>query len=408
MVSRTRTRREPRRRPQPAPGRVIYSEQMVHPAGPVIGECGVEPGPIEGRRSFDSGRGDEASAVEPVEDGPSVLPLAVRSIGLGDVSDLRRLTAFYRLDQPDSSVAPSSRFGAGVRSSLPLLRAARPTFVARAGQRLVGFAQFRTVAPDHRWRLLALGASVGVFDADPVWEALLTHAVRDAGLRGVKRLYARLPIGVPVAPALHRGGWSNYAAETVFAGSPIGARLGSLAVRLQSPADTWAIHQLYSAAVPRPVQNAEAYTSHRWDLGATERGRSGSRVGGWLIDEGHEVIGYARTTTGRKAHVLDVVVLPGRSDVLDDLLAGALAGLPTSPARRVLCAVRSYQAEVATALEGRGFVSVLDQDLMVKYTTASVRVPAVEAVPFHVEVRDSLPQRVPSFLHGRPRDGSAN
>jgi flagellar biosynthetic protein FliQ len=46
--------------------------------------------------------------------------------------------------------------------------------------------------------------------------------------------------------------------------------------------------------------------------------------------------------------------------------------------------------------------------LLVKYTTATVRLPAFETVPFHVDVRDKLPQRVPSFLHGRPRDGSAN
>ena len=101
-----------------------------------------------------------------------------------------------------------------------------------------------------------------------------------------------------------------------------------------------------------------------------------------------------------------MVYHPERADVLDYLIQGSRAALPDGPVRRVFCAVRGYQAEAATALEERGFAPILEQELLVKYTTASMRLPAFDAVPFHVEVRDKLPQRVPSFLHGRPHDGS--
>jgi hypothetical protein len=84
-----------------------------------------------------------------------------------------------------------------------------------------------------------------------------------------------------------------------------------------------------------------------------------------------------------------------------------LASLPGPPAKRVFCAVRGYQAELATALETRGFAPILEQDLLLKYTTANVRLPAFEVVPFYVDVRERLPKRVPSFLHGQPRDESA-
>ncbi len=43
-----------------------------------------------------------------------------------------------------------------------------------------------------------------------------------------------------------------------------------------------------------------------------------------------------------------------------------------------------------------------------KYTTANVRAPAFEVVRFHVEARDKLPQRVPTFLHGQPRDDAVS
>jgi hypothetical protein len=340
---------------------------------------------------------------------PSILPLDVRGVRWRDLAGLRRLDAFYRLNQPESQLAPYSVLRSGLRASLPGVRRRRPTFVACAGDRLVGYAEFRTIEPDQRWLTVALGASVGVFDADPVWEALLLHAVRAAGLRGVKRLYARVPQAAPVGGVLRRLAWTPYAAETVFVAQDVADLAPGVASgrrgRPQTPADTWAIHQLYAAAVPRAVQDAEAYTSHHWDLHG--RGGPAAKGAGWLIQDGHQVIGYARTASRTGVHLLELVYHPDRREVLDDLIVGALASLPEGPARRVYCAVRGYQTEAATALEDRGFVPTLEQDLLVRYTTATVRVPAVETVSFHVEVREKLPQRVPSFLHGRPRDGSA-
>jgi len=380
-------------------------------AGPTVREGRSPTAPAGGDDSSAPERGVEASFGDDRDEvaggAPGILPLEVRGVRLGDLGGLRRLSALYRLNQPDSYLGPSSVLRDGLVASVPLVRSGKPAFVACAGQRLVGFAQFLPVPPDQRWRLLTLGSSVGVFDADPVWEALLTHAVRDAGLRGVKRLYARVPTGAPVGPAFRRLAWAPYASETIFAATNVGRATGRIAGRAQTQTDTWAIHQLYNAAVPRPVQDAEAYTSHRWELRpGGERRRE--QIAGWVIEEGHDVIGYGRAASRSGVHVLELVVLPGRSDVLDDLLSGVLAALPDPPVRRVFCAVRGYQAEVATALEGRGFVPVVEQDLLVKYTTARVRLPTVEAVPFHLEVRESLPQRVPSFLHGRPRDGSAD
>jgi hypothetical protein len=338
--------------------------------------------------------------------GSDLLPLETRPVRMSDLAGLRRVDDVHRLNQPEIQLAPYSPLRAGLAAATPGFRARRPFFVASAGERLVGFAHFSPMPPDQRWHLLALGASVGVFDAVPVWEALLAHGVRSAGLRGVKRLYARAPKGSPVEPALKALAWSAYADETVFAAYDLPAGSPAPQARAQEPADTWAIHQLYNAAVPREVQYAEAYTSHRWDL----RGRqapAGGAAAGWLIEEGHNLIGYARSTSAGGAHLLELVYHPERTDVLPALLRTAFAGLPVPRPRRVYCAARGYQAELATALEARGFGPVLEQDLHVKYTTATVRVPAGEPVPFHVEVREKLPQRVPTFLHGQPRDESA-
>lgn len=336
---------------------------------------------------------------------PTIFPLEARSVRPRDLPGLRNLDALYRLNLPESLLTSYSALRSGMKACLARGRRAQPVLVACAGDRLVGFAHFQPTGPDGRWICLALGSSVGVFNVDPVWEALLTQGVRAAGLRGVRRLYARLPQSVPAGEAFRRQGWAPYAAETLFVAHQDVAVPGAGAgLRRQEPSDTWAIHQLYNQSVPKRVQEAEAYTSHRWDARSQPGGTDGATVVGVLIEDGQRLVGYARTCSRAGSHYVELVYHPERRDILHDLISGALAALTVRPLRRVYCAVRGYQAEAATALEDRGFAPMLEQELFVKYTTANVRLPAVESVPFHVEVRDKLPQRVPSFLHGRARD----
>jgi len=339
--------------------------------------------------------------------GSPSLPLVVRSVRVADLPGLRRVGTVLPLDQPDAQLEPYNALRHGLAAAVPWPASRRRFLVGVAGERLIGFAQFLPVPPDQRWLLVALGAATGVYDAGPVWESLVERGIVLAGLRGVKRLYARLPDGSPAAPALRALGYAPYARETVLAIRQPAPRRMPSSLRPQEQTDTWAIHQLYNVAVPRQVQYAEAFTSHRWDVHARRAHPAAAEVSGWLIEEGHHVIGYARTASRDAVHVVDLVFHPERPEVLVDLLDGALAHVTGRRADRVYCAVRGYHAETETALRAHGFAPLMEQDLLIKYTTATVRAPATEAVPFHVDVREKLPKRVPSFLHGQPRDESA-
>jgi hypothetical protein len=280
--------------------------------------------------------------------------------------------------------------------------------VATRAGRAVGFAQFRPILPDGRWLLVALGAVSDGNDVERVWEGLLLHGVTAAGRRGVKRLYARAPTGSPVSTALRACGFTPYASEAVFVAHQPPVPTVPPPLRRQEQSDTWAIHQLYNAAVPKQVQYAEAFTSHRWDV-RTQRDRMPEVAArGWLVEEGHHVVGYVRVASRRNTHVLELVYLPERIDILPDVIDGVLARLHPQPAYRVYATVRGYQSEAATMLGQRGFAPVLEQEVHVKYTTANVRAPAFEVVRFHVEVRDKLPKRVPTFLQSHPRDESVS
>jgi len=359
--------------------------------------------------------GGEARFATPTEPEPTPAPaaagsepgygsvLSVRGVGPGDLPGLRGIDVLLRLNQPEALLVPYSPLRDGLAALLPGQRARRRVFVATVRTHLVGYAHFQPIPPDQRWLLVALGTTQIVAEPGTIWEAMLRHAIVVAGRQGVKRLYARAPAGAPAAPALRAVGFTPYATETIFAAHELEPPTAGGRVRAQEAADTWAIHQLYNAAVPRQVQYAEAFTSHRWELGGARGERRGVQVTGWLLESGHLVLGYARITTRGEHHLLDLVYHPERIEAVAPLVDAALARLPRR-GNRVYCAVRGYQAEAATVLQERGFIPVLEQDLHVKYTTVNVRLPAGEVVPFRVEVRDRLPKRVPSLLHGRPQD----
>ena len=333
-------------------------------------------------------------------------PAIVRSVRPTDLGKLRRIGSVVRLDQPDSLILPYSPLRDALRASVPVVGRQR-LFVATVGDTLVGFAHFRLFPPDQRWVFHALGSATGVYGAEPVWEELIGHAIVAAGLSGVKRLFARVPQGSPLAGSMKQLAWSPYASETVLMAHGLRPRRCPAGLRAQAPADTWAIHQLYSTTVPRQVQYAEAITSHRWEVDSSHRHPPSGGVRGWLIEDGYHVIGYTRLASRDGNHVVDFLFHPDRIEVLSDLIDGVLAHLSARRFKRAYAVVRHYQQEALTILLDRGFIPALDQDLHVKYTTVNLRSQAPETVPFHLDVMEKLPKRIPSFLHGHPSDESA-
>jgi hypothetical protein len=200
---------------------------------------------------------------------------------------------------------------------------------------------------------------------------------------------------------MRQTGWAPYARETVFRAARMRA---SRSLRLQEPADTWAIHQLYAASVPRQVQEIEALTSHVWHMDEARPAKRGHRQTGWLLEEGGQLAAYARYTRGSRAGMIDAVVPPGEGEHMGALLDGVIAS-PSRP-RPVYCALRAYLLDLSSELTDRGFTEIGEQELLIRYTTVTARAPAVDPVHFPVELRPALPRRVPTFLEGQPTDGT--
>lgn len=341
--------------------------------------------------------------VGPAED----IPATVRSLALRDLPRLRELDDLHAVNQPEALVLGNHRMRDAVRAALPGQRGKRPAFVAESGDRIVGYVGFRAIQPDGRWMLHALGAAVGVYAAEPVWERLLEHAVRQAGLRGVRTLHARIPWGIAVRQALARTGWMPYATETVFQSAEARPPGGpTVRPRLQEPADTWAIHQLHSAATPAAVQQAEAFTSRRWEI-PPSRARRGPSVAGLVFEMDGSIVAYVRAVRGDRSRAVDLLIHPDHRELTGRIIDGTLLALGSRGARRTWWTVRGYQSELIFPLQQRGFVAAFEQELLVRYTTATVRRGTAEMAHFTLDVRERVPRRVPTFLSGAHEDRSA-
>jgi hypothetical protein len=323
--------------------------------------------------------------------------LSVRLARPMDVPALARIPEIVLLNEPRVGGDAYSAARSAMASIAPGRH--RPSvFVAKSNSRLVGFVHFQETGADRRWLGVAIGAATGVYGAGPALEALLRHATIAAGLRGVKRLFAKAPSGAPLVESFLRSNYSAYATETIFmTRDPIFGGAAA-AVRPQEPSDAWAVHQLYAAATPKQVQYAEAYTSDRWEL---RRHAKDASVASWLLEDGNIVVGFVRVLSAGGDHCMEVMHHPDHPNVAKELIVAALSKLRTiSKIARVRCAVRGYQAETATALEQRGFEPILEQDLLIKHTTAPARVVSSESVTFPVELIERLPKRAPSFPFG--------
>jgi hypothetical protein len=338
-------------------------------------------------------------------DGQDPAVPVVGACRIGDLRALRSLDEVQIFHQPEALLSPYSALRHGVQSVLPMSRDWPRLYVARQGKNVLGFVDFQPVPPDRRWHLTAVGTSASAHRS-AVLEALLHHGIRAAGAQGVKRLYARLRPELEVSEIAHALGFSSYAEEIIFTARPTDWSPASAGTRMQEQADTWAIHQLYNATVPREVQYAEAFTSHCWDVNM-QRATAQGTVHGRVLDNGHQLAGYVRVVARAGTYVIELMVGRDDHDVAGRLLDDVLSDIDWQHAKRIYCVIRTYQQHLRQPLEDRGFDPVWMQQLQVKYTTATARVPVGEAVVLQADVRERVPKRVPTFLQRPGQDESA-
>ena len=353
--------------------------------------------------------GQQPVAASPIRDGSGESSgpagLACRRLRVRDLRFLISSVRQEHLDQPDSYLNPAGALSAGLRSLWPFTRGRPATSLAFLGDRFAGYVQFDERGPDRRWIATDVGISTSITDERPILDGLLEFSVKRAGSRSVKRLFARVAPDSERYQSFLACGFEQYMDESVHVLNGVKGRPPDPAgIREQDPADTWAVHQLYHAAVPKHVQYAEAWTSHRWDV--KSKSGPGRLWRAFVMEAGYQMIAYAGVRCANGVAAIRFMYLPERTECVPSFVRDVIGQVSAAAAPvRIYVAAPGYQQELRSALGDQGFQEVSEQHLLIKYTTAKVSARVANAaIGLPAEVLERVPKQVPTYLKGPVRE----
>lgn len=262
-------------------------------------------------------------------------------------------------------------------------------------------AQGRSGRPDQDIVYMAsVGARASHMPSDnEIWYRLLERLVINAGQHYVQRLYAAVPgQHNEVREIFRQLGFQAYAYTSIMhLSGPDWDQGTTLApMRAQARRDHWAVHKLYGATTPHPVQQAEVRNARHWALPLTQSW-IGPRRGAWVLGPDDDLRAYLRLTSGPAGHVFSLLIHPDARDAAVDVLRFGLAQL--SDTRPAYLLLREYQGELLAPAQDLGFQPIGEQTLLVKTTVVPVRrsllVPALEP---------GLEPRIPAPRISTPRE----
>lgn len=317
----------------------------------------------------------------------------IRPFGLGDVLLIRRLQRQgMSFDLQRSLTGGETPAWAALTAPFRWWGGGVMTYVLQQAsggdERHAGFIQMRLRPGRPEADVTFIAPAVEGREGDEemaiLWRRLLAHCVRQAGERGVQRIFISAPDEAQETLSLLRqAGFSLYTREEVYhAAEPFRptASPGEGRVRPLAAADEWALRKLYTAITPRLVQQAEGMGGGQadgplppwWASGYTER---------FTLRREDGIAGLVAVWTGRRGHCLRLWGDFREAEEVLALLERGLAALSLLPPRPVYCLVREYQGGVRSPLAECGFRLMATWSCLVKHTVVRLREPARRALP---------------------------
>lgn len=213
-------------------------------------------------------------------------------------------------------------------------------------------------------------------------EQLLTAAADE----GIQKVFLRLRVADPALEWAQRAGFFQYCTEYVYTlpEVPTFAHVTVVAhLRPRRASDHQSLFQLYCAAVPFRVRQAEGMTLHEWrwtdgwqvrHLGFPLPFRAARRQD-YVVENAPRLSGWLQVD--RQSRRVGILMNPGEAPDVDGLLRFGLARL--GPGGLADCIVRDYQPTVLASLEDHHFREVKHYSLLAR--TLAVRIPEAKLVP---------------------------
>jgi hypothetical protein len=181
-----------------------------------------------------------------------------------------------------------------------------------------------------------------------------------AGRCGAHTIIAEVEDSSACFEALRRADFVVYTRQEVWrlTGTPSGPE--ELKLRPEADRDQWAVQQLIANTVPRLIQQVDP--PNRTGTGLV-----------WI--EGDELLAYVRAHCGRRGVWLQLYLHPQGEEAARTIIEQAAATYQPTVAAPLYCCVRRYQEWLNRPLVELGFEPLGSQALLVRHTTARVRVP---------------------------------
>jgi hypothetical protein len=220
-------------------------------------------------------------------------------------------------------------------------------------------------------------------DAEPrLVQRLLSYLTAVGGEVGIQKLYLRLPAMSELVEAARGAGFLLYNAETLYVrtvpASPVRKSRLPPGVRPKASHDLQALFQLYCAAVPLAVRQAEAMTLSEWQQ-LRLRTRSALRCKELVAEREGQLVGWLQLEWRGAAGYLELLALPDSPDIVDTLLDVAL--MLQGGRAPWYCLVAEHEARLAHALGERGFQPEASFCALVKQLSVRVKQPRLVPVP---------------------------
>jgi hypothetical protein len=332
------------------------------------------------------------------------------------LTDLGALGELSRLCQSEAAETRSlglpvsaARIGMFSLFRLPL-GAFRPhdlLYVYEEDGRIAGLLRAEREGQRDEWTVVELDG-IGHRDAGDIRYRLVQQLLRDGARAGVARIHVACADADGNVELFMQAGFARYGDEEVMFrdGSQAlpapwdEARATECRIREARSLDALALHRLYTAATPQPVQRLELYRLADWE-------RQGSH---WRVPRSSlapilrfaDVEGYVQESvdggpdgTGldgfiqvgvakeEQPHYLKVIARPGAdaTPLIEFGLGIITARLEKGPGHRhdngVLAPVRTYEGPIDRRLEDVGFENLATVTLLLKETLVRVAEPAL-------------------------------
>ena len=340
-------------------------------------------------------------------------PGKVRPARLTDLAALGELSRLCQSDDPAtrSLGLPVSGPRIGVFSLFRLpLGAFRPNdlmYVYEQDGRLAGLVRVERESQRDEWTIVELDG-VGMADAGDIRYRLVQQLLREGAKRGAARFHVACADTDGNVELFMQAGFIRYGEEVVLFRPPgpelpapwSDERAAKARIRPVQPIDALALHRLYAAVTPAPVQRLEAIRLPDWERQGTHwrvprsslapilrfadvEGFVQAAPGGGK--DGTQLDGFVQVGVAKEdqPHYLKVVARPeADATALVEFGLGIIEARTTRGGDHhhdhgIIAPVRTYESPCDRRLEEIGFADIATVTLLMKETLVRVAEPAL-------------------------------